>query len=84
MCMSCGCGHAQERHKEGDITLDDLQRAASNHGLTVQQVARNIEQSARQRAGTGTGGGPGAEGGTSTRGTAAQGEGVSASETPNM
>jgi hypothetical protein len=82
--MSCGCGHVHERHKNGDITMEDLQRAASNHGLSVQQAAQNIERSARQTAGAGASGGTGAQGGSSTRGTAAQGEGVSAHDTPNM
>ena len=71
MCMSCGCGHVHERRKNGDITMEDLQRAASNHGLSVQQAAQNIERSARQTAGAGSG--TGSRGGSSTRGTAARG-----------
>ncbi len=79
MCMSCGCGHVHERHKQGDITLEDLQRAATNHGLSVEQVAHNIERSARATAGAGD-----AQSSSSTRGTAAQDEGVPARDTPNM
>jgi hypothetical protein len=48
MCMSCGCGEENERHKPGDITLDDLKKAASNHGLEVEQTADNIHNAARQ------------------------------------
>ena len=48
MCMSCGCGSPNERHKEGDITMDDMQRAAQNHGMDVEQAADNIHQSARE------------------------------------
>jgi hypothetical protein len=48
MCMSCGCGEPNERHKPGDITLDDLKKAASNHGLEVEQTADNIHNSARE------------------------------------
>jgi hypothetical protein len=48
MCMSCGCGKPDERHKSGDITLDDLKRAASHHNLEVEQAADNIHDSARQ------------------------------------
>ena len=48
MCMSCGCGEANERHKAGDITLDDLKRAAQNHNLEVEQTADNIHNSARE------------------------------------
>jgi hypothetical protein len=46
--MSCGCGEVNERHKEGDITLQDLQRAAGNHQLEVEQAADNIHEAARQ------------------------------------
>ena len=55
MCMSCGCGEANERHKAGDIVYEDLERAAKNHNLDVQQVVRNIQESAQQR-GRGSGG----------------------------
>ena len=48
MCMSCGCGEANERHKPGDITYQDLQKAAQNHDLDVQQVVKNIQESAQE------------------------------------
>lgn len=48
MCMNCGCGKPNDRHKDGDIVLDDLKRAAQNHGLEVEQAADNIHDSARQ------------------------------------
>jgi phage-related minor tail protein len=48
MCMSCGCGDWNERHKEGDITLDDMRRAAQNANIDVEQVADNIHEAARQ------------------------------------
>lgn len=48
MCMNCGCGEVNERHKRGDITLDDLQRAAANHDMEVEQAADNIHDSASQ------------------------------------
>lgn len=47
MCMSCGCGKANERHKPGDITLDDLQRAAQNANIDVEKAADNIHSSAK-------------------------------------
>ena len=50
VCMSCGCGEANERHKPGDIVYEDLEKAAKNHDLDVQQVVRNIQQSAQQQA----------------------------------
>jgi hypothetical protein len=49
MCMSCGCGEANERHKPGDITSQDLEKAAKNHDLDVQQVVKNIQESAQQQ-----------------------------------
>ncbi len=47
MCMNCGCGELNERHKETDITLDDMQAAASGHDMDVEQAADNIHQAAR-------------------------------------
>ncbi len=44
MCVSCGCGEPNERHKPGDITMDDLTKAAKNHDLTVEDVGKNIAQ----------------------------------------
>ncbi len=51
MCLNCGCGEPNERHKPGDITLDDLQKAAKNHDMPVEKAADNIRTAARQ-AGT--------------------------------
>lgn len=44
MCVSCGCGEPNERHKPGDITMDDLTKAAKNHDLKVEDVSKNIAQ----------------------------------------
>ncbi|MGI9145955.1 MAG: hypothetical protein ACR2IK_05320 [Chloroflexota bacterium] len=46
--MNCGCGKANDRHKPGDIILDDLKLAAQNHDMDVKQVAENIQSSAKQ------------------------------------
>jgi hypothetical protein len=46
--MNCGCGKPNERHKQGDIVLDDLKRAAQNHDLEVEEAADNIHASARK------------------------------------
>lgn len=48
MCMNCGCGEVNERHKKGDITLDDMQKAAANHDMDVEQAADNIHDAASQ------------------------------------
>lgn len=52
MCMSCGCGKPNERHKPGDITQDDLEKAAKNSKIDLETVADNIHESAKNiRAG---------------------------------
>lgn len=48
MCMTCGCGDLQVSHKDGDITLDMLQRAADNSELDLRDVAENIMDSVEQ------------------------------------
>ena len=48
MCMNCGCGEYNERHKSSDITLDDLQKAAEGQNMDVETAADNIHQGARQ------------------------------------
>lgn len=47
MCLNCACGEHNARHKPGDITLDDLKKAAQNHNLEVEQAADNIHNAAR-------------------------------------
>lgn len=48
MCISCGCGAPETRHKDGDITLSDLKKAAQNHDLEVEETADNIHNAARE------------------------------------
>ena len=57
MCMSCGCGDVNERHKDGDIILDDLRRAAQNANIDVEQAADNIHDAAKKVRAQGGGGG---------------------------
>ena len=45
MCMNCGCGNVDERHKPTDIVRDDLQKAADGGGLSVDEVATNLRSS---------------------------------------
>jgi hypothetical protein len=47
MCMNCGCGEYNERHKPTDITMDDLKAAAEGHDMDVETAADNIHASAR-------------------------------------
>jgi hypothetical protein len=47
MCLNCGCGEYNERHKSSDITLDDLRAAAKGQNMDLGQAADNIHQGAR-------------------------------------
>jgi hypothetical protein len=46
MCMNCGCGSYNERHKPTDITLEDLKAAAEGHDMDLEQAADNIQDGA--------------------------------------
>ncbi len=47
MCVSCGCGKPNDAHGDNrNITMDDLNRAADAAGITPDQVAQNITQTA--------------------------------------
>ena len=48
MCMNCGCGQPNERHKPTDITLDDLKAAAKGNDIEFEEAADNIHNSARE------------------------------------
>jgi hypothetical protein len=57
MCMNCGCGELDERHKASDITASDVREAAA--GKPLDQTVRNLrtsldqmEQSGGQMAGS--------------------------------
>ncbi|MBV9172796.1 MAG: hypothetical protein JOZ81_22225 [Chloroflexi bacterium] len=54
MCLNCGCGEPSERHKPGDIILDDLKRAAQNHNMEPEQAADNIHSAAKKLKEEGT------------------------------
>jgi hypothetical protein len=43
MCMNCGCGEPETRHKETDITADDVRTAAA--GSPMDQTIRNMRTS---------------------------------------
>ena len=47
MCMNCGCGKNEERHKPTDLTLSDLTAAAKGHDMEVEKAADNIHDGAR-------------------------------------
>jgi hypothetical protein len=51
--MHRGRDEPNERHPAGDITLDDLNQAATNHELDVDHAAHNIHSAARDMWKTG-------------------------------
>src|SRR5206468_4198473 len=52
MCINCGCGQINTKHKPTDITMDMLQAAAQGHQMDAEQAADNIHNAAREvRAG---------------------------------
>ena len=48
MCLNCGCGAFEEKHKPTDITLNDLKAAAKGHDMEVEEAADNIHNGARE------------------------------------
>jgi hypothetical protein len=48
MCLNCGCGEYDSRHKATDIVTDDLKAAAEGHNMEVEQAADNIHDAARK------------------------------------
>ena len=48
MCINCGCGDINTKHKPSDITMDMLQAAAKGHEMDVEQAADNIHNAARE------------------------------------
>jgi hypothetical protein len=43
MCLNCGCGEPETRHKETDITADDVRKAAA--GTPIDQTIQNMRTS---------------------------------------
>ena len=48
MCMNCGCGDWETKHKPTDITLGMLKDAAKGHDMQVEEAADNIHNGARE------------------------------------
>ena len=53
MCMNCGCGQVNERHKPTDITIDDLTAAAKGHEMEVEDLLLDGRVHARGEIGAG-------------------------------
>jgi len=55
MCMNCGCGEVDKRHKATDITADDVRQAAA--GKPMQETIANMRTSLDQMEQSGAQGG---------------------------
>ncbi len=42
MCLTCGCLQAHTEMTDDDIAFEDVQRAADQNGVTVEQVLETI------------------------------------------
>jgi hypothetical protein len=47
MCLNCGCGEFQKRHKPTDITMDDLAMAAVGQWMPISDAAANLQDAGR-------------------------------------
>jgi hypothetical protein len=45
MCLNCGCGEYDERHKPSDITIEDLAKAAEGQGMQLKETIANMKDS---------------------------------------
>ncbi|HEX3507607.1 MAG TPA: hypothetical protein VHW94_04390 [Candidatus Dormibacteraeota bacterium] len=45
MCLNCGCGEYDERHKPSDITMEDIAKAAEGQGMDMKETLANMQES---------------------------------------
>lgn len=53
MCLNCGCGEPETRHKETDITADDVRQASAGKPLdqTVQNMRASLDKMGQSQGG---------------------------------
>jgi hypothetical protein len=53
MCLNCGCGEPETRHKETDITAEDVRNAAAGNSLdqTVQNMRTSLDKMGQSQGG---------------------------------
>ena len=56
MCMNCGCGELDTRHKDTDIVREDIQSAAKGQGSSMEETARNLSVSLQRLGAMGNAG----------------------------
>ena len=47
MCLNCGCGEYEKRHKPSDITMEDLKEAAKGQNMDIRKTAGNLQEAGR-------------------------------------
>ena len=52
MCLNCGCGEPETRHKETDITAEDVRQASTGKPLdqTVQNMRTSLDSMGQSQA----------------------------------
>jgi hypothetical protein len=45
MCLNCGCGEYDKRHKPSDITMEDIGKAAGGQGMDMKETMANMQES---------------------------------------
>ena len=48
MCLNCGCGQLDTRHKETDLVREDVRKAAQGQGSSMAETIANMERSLRE------------------------------------
>ena len=53
MCLNCGCGEPETRHKETDITAEDVRKASAGSSMdqTVQNMRASLDKMGQSRGG---------------------------------
>ena len=45
MCLNCGCGEYDKRHKPTDITMEDIAKAAEGQGMDMKETLAKMQES---------------------------------------
>ncbi len=54
MCMNCGCGEPDKRHKDSDTVREDIEQAARGQDASTEQTVRNLQTSLGQMESSGS------------------------------
>jgi len=53
MCLNCGCGEPETRHKETDITAEDVRKASADSSMdqTVKNMRASLDKMGQSQGG---------------------------------